>query len=211
MVKEYAGAHFSDRTMMVFFPDTSRIDLKNPSDVTLNFPREKLLPPKSLFAEEFRAAFFESIEKQADYISLAIAPEALPTVPDSQTIGLNKPADLDVPAFHFKLPKREFLQSHGIEFDLGLFVCQIKSARGESKILNPRIGAIQETYLVLEGWYIVWDYRQNQPIAYGRFRPMIGFKRELETKDWMQAFHRAGRQVIERSPFKGTKWLKLAE
>ena len=197
--------------MMVFFPDTSVIDLRNPVDVTRDFPREQTPDAKILFADEFRSGFFESLEKQADYIHLAQVPDSVPSASDSQSISFTKPKRFDVPTFTYRVPKREYLEAHGLTADLGLFVCHLKSVVGEVEVLNPRIGAIRETFLVLEGWYIIWDYAKDKPIAYGRFRPIINFKRDLETKDWMQAFHKAGRQVVEKSPFKGSKWLKLAE
>lgn len=213
---EYANARFSDKTLMVFGPDSTNIMIGNPDDLLRCFPKEKPIPAKERFAQEFNDAFLQSLRNHADYIRIAPAPESLVNMapamlPDSQRISFVQSKNPDLPAFTYILPTHAWLAVHGAEADLGLFVRSLRSELTDALVENPKVGGVHQTSLIVEGRYIIWDYAKNLVVAYGRFRSDIGFGQSVRTKDWMKAFEKAGRQVVERSPFKGEKWLKLEE
>jgi hypothetical protein len=92
---------------------------------------------------------------------------------------------------------------------MALVVGRLKSLSAKVDIVAPKSGgAIQQPFLVLEGQYLIWDYAAQKPVGYGRFRSQVDYRGEAETRDWMQAFDKAVKKVIDASPFKGPKWYR---
>jgi hypothetical protein len=208
--KTYFGRSFAGKTMALVYADTARVTALNPGDVYAAFPRENPPPAKAILAQEFADAFSSSLEGYLDYVRPVRVPDSAGTAPADQRIAFRRESALGAPGFDFTLPSREWLKSRGVDADLVLCVNSLKSAVTQTELIAPKLGGtIEQTSLTLEGWYIIWDYAGNKPIAQGRFRPDIAYTRAPDGRDWMKVFDKAAQMVVETSPFKGPKWMKL--
>jgi len=207
--EEYVGRSLAGKTMAVLLPDSSHVEVGNPADVWACFHREKSLSAQTLFAQEFRDGFLAGLDRYLDFAKPVAVEDNVPAAPDSQRVIFARPKSMDLPAFTYALPTRAYLAAHGTEAELALLVGRVKASTRRNDLVAPKLGGtLQQDYLFLEGDYIIWDYAGNKPIGYGRFRSETEYQYELKTKDWMAAFDKVVKLVIDASPFKGPKWFR---
>jgi hypothetical protein len=212
----YEGRALAGKTLAVRFPDTAQILVKNPADVWACFPRAKPTSANAILAQEFGDAFMAGLDRYADFVKPLAAPDSGlaaansgSAAPDSQRIAYARPANPDLPAHAYAVPARAQLASQGVQADLILIVDGLKSSTRKSELIAPKLGGtMQLTSLLLDGDYLIWDYAAGKPVGYGRIRSEIECKSNPSTRDWMSAFDKAVRQVIDASPFKGPKWFR---
>jgi hypothetical protein len=206
---EYSGAVVKDKTLALIGVDSSRVVVKNPRELSAAFPRTPAEPVNAVLAKEFSDYFCNGLAQSIEYAKPVRAPDSLAEPPEDQRITFARKAGGGLPAFAYRIPTREYLHAHGIDADLVLVVNALQSSQYVVDIVAPKVGGtMKESYLVVEGWYMVWDYDKNKPVAYGRFRPSRLYKAELDTGDWMMAFDRSVRMVMESSPFRGPNWYR---
>jgi hypothetical protein len=183
--------------------------VKNHRELNAAFPRASAEPVNAVLAKEFSEYFCNSLAQSIEYATPVRAPDSLAEPPEDQRITFARKAGGGLPAFGYRIPTREYLHAHGIDADMVLVVNALQSSQYAVDIVAPRLGGtMKESYLVVEGWYIVWDYGKDKPVAYGRFRPTQPYKVELDTGEWMMAFDRGVRMVMESSPFRGPNWYR---
>jgi hypothetical protein len=207
--QERAGRAYAGRNLAVILPDSAQIDVRNPGDLAVAFPREKPSAAAAVLAQEFGEAFYSGLAPALDYVVPGKVPDSVPVAPPDQRVTAMGRATFALPAHAYSAPKREWLRAHGVEADLALVVGPLTSSVVREDIVAPKFGgALKVTSLALEGWFVIWDYAADRAIAQGRFRPAIEYKREPGTRDWLKAFDKAVETVGEASPFKGPKWYR---
>jgi hypothetical protein len=207
--REYAGRDLEGKVMAVILPDSSRVEPANPKQVLAAFPRAGDVPASAVLAREFDDYFYSELERYLDFVRPVRVPDTVPAPPADRSIAFARKASLDMPGFTFAIPTRDFLRAHGVESDLVLLVSRLESSQGKADIVAPKFGgSIQENFLLLEGWYVIWDYERNRPVANGRFRPNQVYKYELGADDWMKSFDQVVKMVMEASPFRGAEWYR---
>jgi hypothetical protein len=206
---EYSSASVKDKTLALIGVDSSRVVVKNPRELSAAFPRSPAEPGNAVLAKEFSDYFCNGLSQSIEYAKPVRVADSLAEPPEDQRITFSRKAGGGLPAFGYRIPTREYLHAHGIDADLVLVVNALQSSQYVVDIVAPKVGGtMKESYLVVEGWYIVWDYAKGRPVAYGRFRPTQPYKVELDTGEWMKAFDRSVRMVMESSPFRGPNWYR---
>lgn len=207
--KEFSGRSLEGKTLAMVLPETSQVEVMNPDDLEIAFPGPQIMSANAVLAREFNEYFYNEMAQSIDFVKPLRVPDTLPRPAEDQRIAYSRKATLNFPGFTYAIPSREFLRSHGVEADVVLVVAGLKSSQGKTEIISPKTGgSLQEKFLVLEGWYIIWDYASGKPIANGRFRPTREYRFKPETGDWMKSFELAVQKVMESSPFRGAKWYK---
>jgi hypothetical protein len=206
---EYSGRSLNGKTLAVILPDSSHAEARNPADVWACFPRERPYSANTILSQEFRDAFLVGLDRYLDYAKPIPVPDSAAAAPDSQSLTWERAATSELPGYTYRFPSRAHLASQGIEADMALVVAQVRSSGNTEDFIAPKFGGtVQQTRLLVDGQYLIWDYAGNKPIGYGRFRAEIDYKHDMDLKDWQLAFDKAVKKIIDASPFKGPKWIR---
>lgn len=206
---ERSGRAFTGKTLAVILPDSASAEARNPEDLLSVFAPESAAAPGSVLAREFGEAFFTAFAADIDFVTPVRMADSLPRAPADQRIAFPVAGMLTLQAHEYAVPAQAWLASQGIAADLALVVGPVASATGTDDIISPKFGGhLKVTYVALEGWYMIWDYAAGRPLAYGRFRPTVEYKRNQTAREWAKVFDKAVEAVGEASPFKGPKWYR---
>lgn len=206
---ERAGRAYAGKTLAVILPDSSITTVRNPEELAAVFAQDSLPAPSALLAREFGDAFYEGFAGDIDFVAPVRVPDTVPPAPPDQRLIDSVPGTFTLPGHAYTVPAQAWLASRGVQADLALVIGPLASATGTDEIISPKFGGrIQVTYLVVEGWFVIWDYAEGRALAQGRFRPTVEYKRRLTAREWAQAFGKAVEVVGEASPFKGPKWYR---
>ena len=206
---ERSGRAFTGKSLAVILPDSLSAEARNPEDLLAVFAPESSATPGSMLAREFGEAFYNSFAADIDFVIPSRAADSLARPPADQRIAFPVAGSLTLQAHEYSVPAQAWLASRGIAADLVMVVGPLASATGTDDIISPKFGGhLKVTYVALEGWYLIWDYAAGKPLAYGRFRPTVEYKRRQTAREWAKVFEKAVEAVGEASPFKGPKWYR---
>jgi hypothetical protein len=209
--RDYAGQSCAGKKLVIMPVHPARVSVENADDVADDFSGDKR-PAAEVLADQFGGHFLQALKLYSDQVKMVMAPDSLRVFPADSLITYSQRIGSAEPPFSFRIPSREYLRSKGLEADMALVVDSLSARLQAQNVLLPKAGGNhQRRSLVLKGWYVLWDFGRNRPVAYGLFRSEVFPSGRLDMEDWLQAFLEAGRAVVKFSPLKGMQWMKAKE
>jgi hypothetical protein len=125
----------------------------------------------------------------------------------------------------FSIPDPSAFRKKGLEPDMALQISHLVFERisrtdtgfnnpppmfVDGKLVSPLPTSygpqVAKTLLGLSGSYILWDYRKNDAVAYGRFETASSFDYAMTYSDWESVIRQAVEIIVGNSPLKGKKY-----
>jgi hypothetical protein len=201
----YGAASLEGRTLLVFPVRDVRIN--NPDDYEKVFrTKDGNLPPAE---QEFNRAFAKWLEKLADHAR--VMADSLPGSDSAKlvTVVEGLPLNDSLVPTEFQRPENANGPGPGSTPDLGLQVSRavfLRSSSGTAVVTGGILGIpITGNYLELTGRYLLWDYKSNAPVAFGRFNTQVTFQYILDRTDWDAAIGKAVESIVKQTPLQGKK------
>ena len=93
-------------------------------------------------------------------------------------------------------PSQEALSEAGLTADVVLYVNNLRTAKEWVSTGQGKSGR-------LVGYYdfIVWDYKENKPMYWGRNNAISGFAFVCSTSTWVTLADKVYKEVLSKSPF----------
>jgi hypothetical protein len=121
----------------------------------------------------------------------------------------------------FRFPSAALLRQAGIEPDLGLQLSHLHTTLDEAQeqavSTTLAVGMIagelipKPKILRLAGTFLVWDYKQDAPVAFGWVETESTFKFILDRAEWKEVVKLAAEDIVRHSPLKGKKFIRRKE
>jgi hypothetical protein len=220
---KYHNADFSGRYLHVL--PLAEVHVRNPDDFRDDFEREgatRETSPGPLLARLFQAG----LSRYADHATLVFD-----STSDTETLGLRDtllqlPGESGPIDATFSFPPAGSLRDKGVEPDLCLQISNLHFQRSSqarhghwvpTMVKTPggsvpgggmMVGGGNQQSLDLDGSFLIWDYRANEAVAYGRFSTSSQFAFAMTREDWQEAVSDAVLFIVKNSPLKGPKYAK---
>ncbi|MBW8888976.1 MAG: hypothetical protein JF616_14575 [Fibrobacteres bacterium] len=208
-----AGSDYAGRTLAVILPDSGSTTLGSAPALDYSLLHEFPGPPgensRSVLTREFGNAFWSGFAPAVDYVLPIRVPDSVPPAPTGRRVRLTVPTSHGQPMHTYSAPDSGWLEEHGIKADLVLCVGPLKASLQEEELQAFQFGgSITKSRILLQGWYLLWDYSKGRAIAQGPFTTKLEYRGQLKGRDWMKAFDQAMQSIGEATPFRGPKWYR---
>jgi hypothetical protein len=206
-----AGRAYAGKTLAVLLPDSAAgaLDKAHDLETALRdaFPGDTFPSPGAILVREFDEAFWSAFAPAIDYVTPVLVPDTLPPAPADRRVGFSLPKAYALPAHAYAAPDSTWLAEHGVNADLILAIGPISATVQQEEISAYQFGGtVMINRLVLQGWYLLWDYSAHRAIAQGRFGSKVEYRKGPQARDWVKAFDQAMQAVGDATPFRGPKW-----
>jgi hypothetical protein len=220
---KYQDLKLTGRTLAIFPP--IEVSIENKDDFDEDLGRGRPIPPDSM-GDVAGRLFMEGVTDR----SLSVRPVYISKL-DTTALNLRDTSMLTpdgkggIRPERFIFPDLRRKDSPSSEWDLGLQLCRVRFYRGkrigsESLIFgggkyatatNVRSG---KQFLGLDGFFVLWDYKLNVPVAYGKFSEEERFLFAMTRREWSSALADAAGFILMNTPVRFSEsrnpWEKAA-
>jgi len=212
---DYQGKDFSGQTLRIFPPAVSQLHIISMEDFEDDFGEIKE-NKEAFLAQLTEDEISSGFKAGAHQIEITDDSAAKP-VPDSATQKFSE--SIGDKTIEVRIPKKEFLDSNGIKARFALIFGAVTYERKTSggpgwslmapiAIMGPvslnagKSGGGGSKALTASLDYLIYDYGENKPVAYGQANGVAHFSFAMTRSDWYVAAKDAARRILEKSPFK---------